>query len=168
MPPRTPKNQIWEVLGRLLGPQNHKKTAKMWFQDGLGSNLSKNTLFWSILGRAHPRESSSRVGGSTFFKNSLSPDKASKRYQFDPLFWCFSVPKSTKSRFFEHPKNHWNFRVPFFEKKKSENYPKMGHVFSCPNSLFSTLFLTWGPDGVPGALQSPPEVVFRWFGHRVW
>ena len=41
----------------------------------------------------------------------------------------------------------------------------MGQIFSCPNSLFSTLFLTWGPDGIQGALQTPPEVVFKWFGH---
>ena len=42
----------------------------------------------------------------------------------------------------------------------------MEQLLSCPNSLFSILFLTWAPDGFQGALQSPPEVVFRWFGHR--
>ena len=32
--------------------------------------------------------------------------------------------------------------------------------------IFSTLLLTWGPDGVQGALQNAPEVVFKWFGHH--
>ena len=44
----------------------------------------------------------------------------------------------------------------------------MEQLLSCPNSFFSILFLTWAPDGVQGALQSPPEVVFRWFGYRFW
>ena len=27
-------------------------------------------------------------------------------------------------------------------------------------------FLAWGPDGVPGPLETPPEVVLRWFWHH--
>ena len=44
----------------------------------------------------------------------------------------------------------------------------MGGGISCFFPLFETLFLTWGPHGVPGPLQTHPEVVFRWFGYRFW
>ena len=30
--------------------------------------------------------------------------------------------------------------------------------------VFFDLFLTWGPNGAPGSLQTPPEVVLRGFG----
>ena len=109
----------------------------------------------------HPRESSSRAGGSTFFKKSLSPGKASKRYQFDLLFWCFSIPKSTKSRFFEHPKNHWNFRIPFF-RKSLKTTPKWNRSFHALTPLFPTLFLI-KIFGAQMGSQGPSRVPRRWF-----
>ena len=53
--------------------------------------------------------------------------------------------------------------VSTFWQKYEKQLQKGGGIW-CLSPLFFDLFLTWGPDGAPGSLQTLPEVVLKDFG----
>ena len=166
MPTRNPKIQIWEVFGLPLGPQNQKKTAKMWFRNGLGSNLSKNTF----LGRSWAGctlENQAPVSAGARFPRNRSPEKACN---FDIICWCLFGTWIHKNSNFGAPWNSLKFQSPVFGKDlKTTPTWKWERLFHVLPNFFSTLFFrSWSPDGVPGGLQNAPEVVFNRFGHRFY
>ena len=87
-------------------------------------------------------------------------------HKFDLFFDAFRYPNPRKVDLLNTLKITEISKSHFLEKY--ENHPKMGGRISCLFACFLTLFLTWGPHGVPGPLQTHPEVVFKWFGYRFW
>ena len=63
-----------------------------------------------------------------------------------------------------HPTITQQLVSPFSAKvRKLPNKQAAGIVSVVP---LVDLFLTWGPDGVPGPLQTSPDMVLRRFWHR--